>query len=113
MRVDDNGELVGSTNKSGARMDTLVKLLPIVWILAALSPFLAIAPSALLYERARPKQRITGCAYVLIQLLCAVIGYYFGVALPCIVSTSSLISVTGSYISHSQLSVPLKTLLCL
>jgi hypothetical protein len=61
-------------------------LLPFVWLLALLSPLLAMVCAALFYGRycrKRPdaNRRLTGVAYTAILLVCAVVAYPLGVQL--------------------------------
>jgi hypothetical protein len=61
-------------------------MLPFVWLLASLSPVLAIVCAAVLYGRYcrnRPDgdRRLTGVVYTLILLVCAVVAYPVGVLL--------------------------------
>jgi hypothetical protein len=67
-------------------MNTLAGLLPFVWLLAFLSPLLAMVCAAMLYGRycrKRPDadRRLAGVAYTFILLVCAVVAYPFGVYL--------------------------------
>ena len=87
-------------------MDTLVKLLPIVWILAFLSPLIAIVPAVFLYGQhctARPTHRIPALAYAFILLVCAVVafpfGLFFGINLACSSpSASNLCGLAGFFV---------------
>jgi hypothetical protein len=61
-------------------------MLPFVWLLASLSPVLAMVCAAVLYGRycrKRPDadRRLTGVVYTLILLVCAVVAYPVGVLL--------------------------------
>jgi len=67
-------------------MNSLAQLLSIVWILAFMSPLFAIVCTTIFYARycrMRPEseRRITGGAYSVVLLLCAVVVYPFGIKL--------------------------------
>jgi hypothetical protein len=87
-------------------METLAKLLPVVWILAFLSPLIAIVPAVFLYGQhcaARPKHRIPALVYALILLVCAIVafplGLFFGIDLACTSdSESNLCGLAGFFV---------------
>jgi hypothetical protein len=61
-------------------------LLPLVWLLAFVSPLLAIVGASVFYRRycrQRPDaaRRLTGVAYALIVLVCGIVAYPVGVQL--------------------------------
>ena len=67
-------------------MNSLAQLLSIVWILAFMSPLFAIVCTTIFYARycrMRPEseRRITGGAYSVVLLVCAVVVYPFGIKL--------------------------------
>ncbi len=67
-------------------MKTLTALRPFVWLLAFLSPLLAMLCATLFYGRYCHRQpdterRLTGVAYTLILLACGVVAFPVGVQL--------------------------------
>jgi hypothetical protein len=70
----------------GSPMKTLAPLLSFVWLLAFLSPLLAVVGATVFYgrycrERPEADRRLTGLAYALMLLACAVVAYPVGVQL--------------------------------
>ena len=67
-------------------MKTFAPLLSVVWLLVFLSPLLAMVCATVFYgrycrKRLEADRRLTGVAYVLILLACAVVAYLVGVQL--------------------------------
>ena len=87
-------------------METLAKLLPVVGILAFLSPLFAIVPAIYLYGQhcaARPKHRIPALVYAVILLVCAIVafpfGLFIGIDLACSsASASNLCGLAGFFV---------------
>jgi hypothetical protein len=87
-------------------MKTSAPLLSLVWLLAVLSPLLAAVCATVFYGRycrlrAEADRRLTGAAYVLILLACAVVAYPVGVLLGiswACPSTGNLCGLAGFFV---------------
>jgi hypothetical protein len=87
-------------------MKSLAPLLSVVWLLALLSPLMAMVSATVFYGRycrKRPEadRRLKGVAYVLILLACAVVAYLVGVQLGiywACPSTGNLCGLAGFFV---------------
>jgi hypothetical protein len=77
----------------------------LLWYLAFLSPIFALLGAIFLYRQhclARPKHRIPALIYVAIILMCAAVGYFFGMIFgidyACSLPAGNLCGLAGVFI---------------